>query len=417
MKDREISFNLTDVAGHTESFTSLRSLLNFLVSEKEFWKTQRERVYVTPNRAHQYLNVDDILQSAIDAIKTWSAALQDWSDDRLDQELAQLNRNYLRHTQQQWLWSKHPYSETFIQILINYGQPTADSFLDFVLRKNTNNVSNIEHFRGYLFGYEFVTQESNIPKRRTGEKISLTHIRNEFSKAKDQLFGEVDSLTADITEWSKNNRAKIERRYRAQKLLGERLHNSQIQIGENKLAKQDTEFDEKLRIWSSTIDELEKTYKEKLKLEGPATYWKKAAKRHGIQGSLWTLALLTLGLLGIVFFKQLFDTWLMGKEIGVQLNTLQGIALYGSLLAIYAFLIRVFSRLSFSSFHLMRDAEEREQLTYLYLSLINENAVDEASRTIVLQALFSRSETGLLASESGPTMPGLHEIIKAGSTR
>ncbi|WP_407067244.1 DUF6161 domain-containing protein [Legionella pneumophila] len=34
-----------------------------------------------------------------------------------------------------------------------------------------------------------------------------------------------------------------------------------------------------------------------------------------------------------------------------------------SVLSIFAFLIKVFSRLAFSSFHLQRDAEEREQLT------------------------------------------------------
>jgi hypothetical protein len=63
------------------------------------------------------------------------------------------------------------------------------------------------------------------------------------------------------------------------------------------------------------------------------------------------------------------------------------------------------SKLTFSSFHLMRDSEEREQLTYLYLSLNNEGQIDGTSRELVLQALFSHSETGLLNGESGPTMP------------
>jgi hypothetical protein len=54
----------------------------------------------------------------------------------------------------------------------------------------------------------------------------------------------------------------------------------------------------------------------------------------------------------------------------------------------------------------MRDAEEREQLTYLNLSLTNESVIDEKSREIVLQVLFSRSETGLLNNEHGPKVPG-----------
>ena len=61
----------------------------------------------------------------------------------------------------------------------------------------------------------------------------------------------------------------------------------------------------------------------------------------------------------------------------------------------------------------MRDAQERELLTYLYLSLHKDKEIDESSRNIILQALFNRSETGLLANESGPTMPGIVEPIKS----
>lgn len=161
------------------------------------------------------------------------------------------------------------------------------------------------------------------------------------------------------------------------------------------------------------IADLENTYQEKLRLEKPATYWKKSAHKYGVQGSLWSIALLLSTIAGFMYFSDFFTTWLEGKEVGVELNTIQGIVLFGTGLAIYAFLIRTLSRLTFSSFHLMRDSEEREQLTYLYLALNNDNNIDVSSRDIVLQALFSRSETGLLVSESGPTMPGVNEILKS----
>ena len=70
----------------------------------------------------------------------------------------------------------------------------------------------------------------------------------------------------------------------------------------------------------------------------------------------------------------------------------------------------------FSSFHLMRDAEEREQLTYLYLSLIHESkennsTVTDESKDMILQTLFSRTETGLLNQAQGPQIPTA-EVIK-----
>ena len=109
---------------------------------------------------------------------------------------------------------------------------------------------------------------------------------------------------------------------------------------------------------------------------------------------------------GVLAFLIFFIIWLKGHATGIQLDTVQGIIIFGTGLAAFALLVRTLSRLTYSAFHLMRDAQERTQLTYLYLSLINEKKIDEASREIILQALFSRAETGLLAGESGPTMPG-----------
>lgn len=37
--------------------------------------------------------------------------------------------------------------------------------------------------------------------------------------------------------------------------------------------------------------------------------------------------------------------------------------------------------------------------------------VSDESRNIVLQALFSRAETGLLWKDAGPTMPNVADII------
>jgi len=65
----------------------------------------------------------------------------------------------------------------------------------------------------------------------------------------------------------------------------------------------------------------------------------------------------------------------------------------------------------FSNFHLARDAEEREKLTYLYLALISNGQFNEDERKIVMQSLFSRSDTGLLKEDSSPTMPGVNSLF------
>jgi hypothetical protein len=70
-----------------------------------------------------------------------------------------------------------------------------------------------------------------------------------------------------------------------------------------------------------------------------------------------------------------------------------------------AFAIRAVTKVMFSSFHLARDCEERHTLTYFYLSLLKESTVDKEDKKLIMQALFSRAETGLLKDDSSPTMP------------
>ena len=88
----------------------------------------------------------------------------------------------------------------------------------------------------------------------------------------------------------------------------------------------------------------------------------------------------------------------------VLLNGLWSIV-YLMFISFLAYGIRITHRVSFSAFHLARDAEEREQLTHVYLSLIKDNAISETERSLIMQSLFSRADTGLLKDDSSPTMP------------
>ncbi len=86
-------------------------------------------------------------------------------------------------------------------------------------------------------------------------------------------------------------------------------------------------------------------------------------------------------------------------------QSLRATLILALLVSIGVYLIRLFVKLALSAYHLSRDAKERYQLTYVYLSLINEGKISEKDRTIVLQSLFSRADTGLLKGDSSPTLP------------
>ena len=70
-----------------------------------------------------------------------------------------------------------------------------------------------------------------------------------------------------------------------------------------------------------------------------------------------------------------------------------------------AYCIRVISKVMFSAFHLSRGCQERHTLTYFYLSLLNESEINADERQLIMQALFSRADTGLLKDDGSPAMP------------
>ena len=114
------------------------------------------------------------------------------------------------------------------------------------------------------------------------------------------------------------------------------------------------------------IQELETIYEEKLRMAKPAKYWKDAAKKFRLEGIACAALLVISLVLGVGYLSNFFTDWLTGQELKVQLKTVQGIVIFATLLAVYGILIRVLSRLAFSAFHLMRDAE-RTRTAHLFI--------------------------------------------------
>lgn len=407
MMDRSITLTVKDNVGKEFKFETLKQLEQFAVKEHSFWHSKREDLSDHTGNVAHYLNATNYFQQIITQVSNFKNNLKTWDDATLQSQITQqISNNVLTQLTRHWLWSGHSFIDEWLKVAEKYGTNTANSFIEaFIGNRQFSNLNNIDYLKGAVLAYEFELQdESTLTKRRNSERASISKVRNDLVDAKDFLFKDVHEFQTDFHEWDENTRAKAQRLYEVHAKLGER-----------RVKRHNERFDQQLATWQQNIEHLETTYQEKLRLEKPAEYWSRAARKYGIQGGLWTVAIIALVVVGIINFQELFVNWLQGKEIGIQLNSVQGIILFGAIAAVYAYLMRILSRLTFSSFHLMRDAEEREQLTYLYLSLTNEAKVDEKSREIVLQALFSRADTGLLTGDSGPTMPGLHDFLKASS--
>lgn len=155
------------------------------------------------------------------------------------------------------------------------------------------------------------------------------------------------------------------------------------------------------------ITNLEKTYDEKLKLESPAKYWKELGEEYNKKGNKWllisivaSLVVIVLLLVTIKIMPNLFSEnvhWLDAFKNSAIITIIASVSIYT---------LRILVKLAMSSFHLARDAKEREQLSYFYLALNEKKAVTDNERAIILNSLFSRSDTGLLKGDSSPVMSG-----------
>lgn len=168
-------------------------------------------------------------------------------------------------------------------------------------------------------------------------------------------------------------------------------------------AKAENYFTEK----EARCQELENLYEEKLKLQAPADYWDKLDKQYSKAGWWWFVfsilftSAIVIGLvLTLKYLPNLFSKdshWMDVFKNSAIITVITSIAVY---------VLRLFVKMTVSSFHLSRDARERNKLTYFYLSLIEKKAVTEKERAIILNSLFSRANTGLLKGDSSPTMSG-----------
>ncbi len=264
---------------------------------------------------------------------------------------------------------------------------------------STTNTNNKNHLQGYLMAYEFMSKDfSLLVERKDAEKKSISKIRSEFQKT-------LADSEAHVTEYlQRANQKYIDYsgnidQFRSEK---ESSYTGWFETTSSAIKEFQTVSDEKIK-------ELENLYREKLKLEAPAKYWSDRAKQLKSEGYKWLVGLIiaiTVGIIVLIWSLSEISNGTLEKIFENNGTAIKWSVVFITLISFIAFAIRTFSKLTFSSFHLVRDAEEREQLTYVYLALQKEKSIDQTERHLIMQSLFSRADTGLLKDDASPRMPG-----------
>lgn len=270
--------------------------------------------------------------------------------------------------------------------------------IDYITNNNVNFNNGKDYFTGVLFAYEFRSQkESEIVHRRNHEKRSLGQIREKYNNYIVEAEQQLNANLIDAKENLTNHFETINQLKEEKNKSFEDWFNNASEM-----------FDGFYKVAQESIKTNEDLYREKLRLEAPAKYWKDRAlllKTEGNKYLKWlikisvtaaVLLFILLMSLGTDFFASAFSDSIKGIKWSIILITI---------VSLLAFTIKILSKMTFSSFHLSRDAEEREQLTHFYLALKKDTSIEPEERQLILQSLFSRADTGLLKDDSSPTMP------------
>lgn len=405
--NRTINVQLKDRVNVVTKFSNLMSLIDFIEREINFWDDVKNKSPSSSLFTSVMGNFKKILQDI-----TNENNLAVWSDAELNQNVRYIIQQQDNSLQQRWLSCLHPYSHRVSQIIIEYNEQIANGFVSYISGHNLDSIQVKDMFEGYLLAYEYQYQNSDLVKRRGTERATITRLRDQLLEKNDQFITQLDDTKQQYGNWFEKTTSDVDEFYADLKVKLLRRKNAIRKLAYREKQEYRKEFDIQYSIWSERIQELENTYQEKLRLAKPAEYWKSSAKKYRAQGIGLVIVISLLVVVALQTGIDLFQSWLLGGETVLSVKTLPGAVLFASMAAILGFALRALSRLAFSTFHLMRDSEEREQLTYLYLSLSNESAIDKESRDIILQALFCRTETGLLSQDSGPTMPGFGDAMK-----
>ena len=258
-----------------------------------------------------------------------------------------------------------------------------------------------EYFKGQLKSYEFLDLKLNnkISKAEL-EKKTLNQVRNYFN----QKINDNQKILSDYTNNVETNFS--EHLKQLDKLQEEKNQNFDEWFENTQNEEWKKWYEDKIE----TLARLEKTYETNLKLEKPARYWEIKSTKYFKQGNSAKTILIWVVILSSIFLSIVLFTapdWIFQKVFkGNEVSIVRWSIVFITLISLLVYAIRALTKYMFSSYHLARDAEERHTLTFFYLALLKDTEVNEEDRKMILQSLFSRTDTGLLKEDSSPTLPG-----------
>jgi len=179
------------------------------------------------------------------------------------------------------------------------------------------------------------------------------------------------------------------------------------------LSDDDKHVRDELDTWKTDQQEeirrLEQRYRENLALEEPKRVWDAAAEEYAVKTRYW--AKVTVGTILLSLIVSAGGIALVDAGKLPELPWLSPSFIVLALITFLVYVIRVFIKVTLSNSHLAAAYRQKATMTYFYLALMEkEHAVDDPERPLVLSALFSPVDTGLVKSGESLSLDALASL-------
>lgn len=297
-----------------------------------------------------------------------------------------------------------------------------DRFVDFYL----NRVSNGEYLSNAIQNYvslcknptevgDKLRQSSNysyypalfiLKNELSPKNVSIKNFEQKTLRpAQDKL----EQLLQEASESQQEITCFIEEKYKE----------VQDQVDKN-IAEMD-DYKSKVNDWEAKkhkeLDTLEDTYRKKLQLEEPEKLWNERSKKYRKRANCWTIGLCVVAII-LLFVINWFVNSLheFPKGITEKVPFLSQQVLFIGVISFFVYIIRVIVKIVMSNHHIAMEYEQKAALTRFYQALTYKGIeVDDNEKLIIMSALFSKADTGLVKTSESIDLDSVLGLIARNS--
>ena len=201
--------------------------------------------------------------------------------------------------------------------------------------------------------------------------------------------------------------------------IEEKRKEVQDQVDKN-IAEMD-DYKSKVDDWEAkkqeSLNALEETYRNKLQLEAPEKLWNERSKKYRIRAWCWTFGLVLAAIILLLvinwFVNSLHE---FPKGITEKVPFLSQQVLFIGVISFFVYIIRVIIKIVMSNHHIAMEYEQKAALTRFYQALTYKGIeVDDNEKLIIMSALFSKVDTGLVKTSESIDLDSALSLITRNS--